>query len=144
VKKWVGLALATAALLVAALAFAETARLVPYPYERVWPAAVRFLRVNQKLKIVEKDLESGYVLFELVDDGKIFQGALELSRTKDPDRREATRLSLKIAGRPSYIEDALLLKLERKLKGELGEPLAPPPLPAPDAGVSQKPTSDPK
>jgi hypothetical protein len=119
------------------LAHADTAHLVAYPYERVWPAAVRFLRVDQKLKIVEKDQESGYVLFELTDDHKTFQGSLQLSRTKDPDRREATRLALKIGGRPSYVEDELLLKLERKLKDELGDP-APAPAPAaptaPDAG----------
>jgi hypothetical protein len=117
------------------LAHADTAHTVAYPYERVWPAAVRFLRVDLKLKIVEKDADSGYVLFELVDDGKTFQGALQLSRAKDPDRREATRLALKISGRPSYVEDELLLKLERKLKDELGDPAPalPAPLP-PDAG----------
>ena len=121
------------------LAHADTARTVSYPYERVWPASVRFLRVDQKLKIVEKDQESGYVLFELSDDGKTFQGSLQLSRAKDAERREATRLALKIAGRPSYVEDALLVKLEHKLKDELGDPAPPPPAPtpapaAPDAG----------
>ena len=120
------------------LAWADTARLVSYPYERVWPAAVRFLRVDQKLKIIEKDADSGYVLFELVDDGKVFQGALQLARAKDPDRREATRLALKISGRPSYVEDALLEKLEQKLRGELGDPApapVPPPKNAADAGT---------
>lgn len=122
------------------LAHADTARLVSYPYDRVWPAAVRFLRVDQKLKIVEKDQESGYVLFELADDGKTFQGALQLSRAKDGDRREATRLGLKISGRPSYVEDELLVKLERKLKDELGDPAPAPPAPAPpDAGPAPAP-----
>jgi hypothetical protein len=117
------------------LAYADTARTVSYPYERVWPAAVRFLRVDLKLKIIEKDQESGYVLFELADDGKTFQGSLQLSHAKDGDRREATRLALKIGGRPSYVEDELLLKLERKLKDELGDPAPPPPAPLlPDAG----------
>jgi hypothetical protein len=128
----------------AAVASAESARVLAYPYERVWPAAVRFLRVDQKLKIVEKDADAGYVLFEIVDDGKPFQGALQLSRTKDPDRRESTRVSLKIGGRPSYVEDRLLEKLEQKLRDELGDPApAPPPPPplekkgVPDAGSAQ-------
>ncbi len=128
---------------------AEIARLVAYPIDRVWPAAVRFLRVDEKLKIIEKDADSGYVLFELVQDGKTFQGSLQLSRTKDPDRREATRLALKIAGRPSYVEDALVERFERKLKEELGDPAPPPPAPAPppasskDAGTAEKPKATP-
>jgi hypothetical protein len=122
-------------LLWVSLAHADTAHTVAYPYERVWPAAVRFLRVDLKLKIIEKDADTGYVLFEFADDGKTFQGALQLSRTRDADRREATRLALKIAGRPSYVEDELLLKLERKLKDELGDPAPAPPAPLPpDAG----------
>ena len=135
---------------VAGPAHADTARLVAYPYDRVWPAAVRFLRVDLKLKILEKDGEAGYVLFELVDDGKKFQGSLQLSRGVDPERREATRLGLKITGRPSYVEDALLVKLERKLKDELGDPAPPPPaapVPAParpDAGPGSSDSPKPK
>ena len=130
---------------VTAVAFAESARVLAYPYERVWPAAVRFLRVDQKLKIVEKDADAGYVLFELVDDGKAFQGALQLSRTKDPDRRESTRVSLKIGGRPSYVEDRLLEKLEQKLRDELGDPApAPPPPPVQKKGVPDAGSAQPK
>jgi hypothetical protein len=113
------------------LASTGTAHVAPYPYERVWPAAVRFLRVDLKLKITEKDQDSGYVLFELVDDGKTFQGALELARVKDDSRRDATRLMLKIPGRPGYVEAAILDKLDAKLKDELGDPAPPPPEPAP-------------
>jgi hypothetical protein len=129
--------------LVATVAYADTARSVSYPYERVWPAAVRFLRVDLKLKIIEKDADAGYVLFELAEDRKTFQGSLQLSRAKDPDRREATRLALKIAGRPSYVEDELLVKLERKLKEELGDP-APAPAPAPPAAPAPAPDAGPK
>jgi hypothetical protein len=130
--------------LVAAIAHADTARSVSYPYDRVWPAAIRFLRVDLKLKIIEKDADAGYVLFELVDDGKSFQGSLQLSRAKDPDRREATRLALKIAGRPSYVEDELLLKLERKLKEELGDPAPAPPAPTPAPPAAPAPDAGPK
>ena len=130
--------------LVATVAHADTARSVSYPYERVWPAAVRFLRVDLKLKIIEKDADAGYVLFELNEDRKTFQGSLQLSRSKDPDKREATRLALKIAGRPSYVEDELLVKLERKLKDELGDPAPAPvaPAPAPPAAPAPAPAPD--
>jgi hypothetical protein len=134
--------LAAAVMLVVSVAGADTARVQPWPYERVWPAAVRFLRVDRKLKVIEKDEESGYVLFEFVDDGKTFQASMELSRTEDDYGRKATRVQFKISGRPGYVEDALLEKLELKLKDELGEP-APPPkkaepepkAPKADAGV---------
>jgi hypothetical protein len=121
---------ASFALGIGAVAWADSARVLSYSYDRVWPAAVRFLRVDLKLKIIEKDADAGYVLFELVDDGKPYQGALQLSRTKDLDRREATRVALKIGGRPSYVEDRLLEKLEQKLKDELGDPAPAPPPPA--------------
>jgi hypothetical protein len=119
-----------------ATALAETVRVAPWPTERVWPAAVRFLRVDLKLTIVEKDSDAGYVLFELVDDGKVFPGSLELSRRKDGEGREATRVVMKIPGRPAYVEDRLLEKLDRKLKEELGAPAPPPKPPADEADDS--------
>lgn len=135
-----GLAGALLALPLARRAWAAGAvRVVSYAYDRVWPAAVRFLRVDRKLKILEKDENAGYVLFEIVDDGKTYQGALELSRTRDDSRREATRLAMDISGRPSYVADALLEKLELKLRDELGDPLPPPPAPEPPP---QKPSGD--
>jgi hypothetical protein len=101
----------------------------------VWAASIRFLRIDRGLKITERDQEAGYLLFEYKDDGKVFQGALELTPTEDAERRKATRIALKIDGRPSYIEDTLLEKLEEKLREDLGDPAPPPPPPPADAGV---------
>jgi hypothetical protein len=110
-----------ALLLISSLAFAgEAAVVYPWGKDKVWPAAVRFLRIDRKLKVTEKDEAAGYVMFELQQDGKTFTGTLELARVDGEDGGEATRAELKIDRRPSYVADTLLEKLGDKLKKELG------------------------
>jgi hypothetical protein len=108
-----------------------------YPYERVWPAAVRFLRIDAGVELLEKDADAGYVLFELEDDGKTFKGALEVIRIKDSDGRDAVRLMLRLEDRPSYMEIGMLKRLVRKLYVELG-----PPAPAPPKRKPKPPADD--
>lgn len=129
-------ALAGTVALTCATAAAAASRTVSHPYERVWPAAVRFLVVDEGLKVVDKDADTGYVVFELEDEGKTFRGALEVIRRTDRDRRPAVELVLRIDDRPSYMERILLDRLMRKLKRELGPEPAPPPgePEPPDAG----------
>lgn len=139
----------------ASTAAARSSREVSYEYDRVWPALVRFLRVDERLKITEKDAAAGYVLFDFSDgkgekdgkdgkDGKegkrSFPGAAELSRTLDATGRSATRVVIRIADRPDYIESALLERFTLKLREELGEPSPPPPSPPP----TTQPDSPPK
>lgn len=107
-------------------AHAKAQREVSYPFEQVWPAALRLLRVDEKHTIVEKDEQAGYILFELTDEGKVWQGSMELVRTKDSRERDATKVMVTIPGRPDYMGDQLLDKLKVKLREELGEPVAPP------------------
>src|SRR5690606_21975579 len=61
-------------------AAAKSQKKLRYTYEQVWPAALRFLRVDEGFTIVEKDAEAGYVLFEVAEDGKRFRGSLEIVR----------------------------------------------------------------
>ncbi len=75
---------------------ARSQREVAHAYDEVFPAAVRFLRIDAGLKIIEKDAEAGYVLFELAEDGKTFRGALELVRIKD-----GVRLIIRVDDRPT-------------------------------------------
>jgi hypothetical protein len=103
----------------------------------VWPAAVRFLRVDEKLKLVEKDADAGYVLFDLADEGKVFRGSLEVIAVV-VDRRPSVRFVIAIEDRPSYLEIGMLQRLERKLRAELGSP-APAPTPAPPAPPTAPP-----
>src|SRR5665647_866238 len=57
---------------------ARSEKTLAYPRDAVWPTAVRFLVVDEHVKVIEKDAEAGYVLFEIKDDGKVFRGSLEV------------------------------------------------------------------
>lgn len=114
---------------------AKTEKTVAHPAARVFPAAVRFLRIDERLAVVEKDPEAGYVLFELRQDGKTFPGALELVAVES-NGRSAVRLVLRIEDRPSYVEAAMIERLERKLRAELGRETAKP------VGKSTSPRGD--
>lgn len=114
----------------AGTAGARADKTLAYRREQAWPTAVRFLVVDEHARITEKDADAGYVMFELRDDGKTFRGALELA-TVDHDGRSAVRFVLQIADRPSWVEIAMLARLERKLAAELGSPSPPPAAPPP-------------
>ena len=126
-------------LLVAALSSAAGARAdktLAYTRETVWPTAVRFLVVDEKVKVTDKDGDAGYVLFELKDEGKTYRGSLEVM-TVVKDKRTSVKFVLQIQDRPEWMEVAMLNRLERKLKSELGSPS---PLPVPS---EPKPTEPP-
>jgi hypothetical protein len=127
-------------LLVATPAVAKSARELGYGYDQVWPALVRFLRVDEKLKLTEKDEGSGYILFELADGKKTFAGAAELTRITDGSGRAATRVAVRIEDRPSYMEAGILDRFADKLREELGAPPPPPPAsqPAPEQGEKKE------
>ena len=90
---------------------------------------MRFFRLDEKLKIVEKDAEAGYLVIELSEQGKTFPGSVEYVKATDRRGRKITRLILKIDERPAYVEEGMLERLERKLRDELGPPAPPPPPP---------------
>ena len=120
-------ALALALALGTVPAAARSEKTLAYPREQAWPTAVRFLVVDEHAKVTEKDADAGYVMFELRDDGKLFRGSLEVVPIQR-DGRTVVRFVLQIADRPSWLEIAMLARLERKLHAELGSPA-----PAPDA-----------
>jgi hypothetical protein len=102
-----------AVFLFASIASAKTQRELAYPYAEVWPAMLRFLRVDEKLNILEKDADAGYILFELQDGKKTFRGSAEVAKAGD-----ATRVIITLKDRPSYMEEGLLERFEQKLKEE--------------------------
>lgn len=127
------------------VAWGHAEKTLIYGFDRVWPAAVRFLRVDEGLTITEKDADAGYVLFELREDGKTFPGALELVRTADRGR-DAIHLVLRIEDRPEYVEQGILDRLETKLLRELGDPpppVKPPPRETPKDAPKDPPPADP-
>ena len=118
-------------------ASARSEKTVAYRRDQVWPTAVRFLVVDEHLKVTEKDADAGYVMFELREDGKTFRGALEVM-TIVRDGRTLVRFVLQIEDRPSWIELAMLARLETKLRAELGSP-SPPPSPSPGPSPPAEP-----
>jgi hypothetical protein len=106
-------------------AYARSEKIEPWDPAQVFPIAVRFLRIDVGVKIVEKDADDGYVLFDLDEDKRTFRGALELVKTHEGGR-DSVRLVLRIDDRPDYEEQMLLDRLDVKLREELGAPKDPP------------------
>ena len=122
-------ALAAAALVAPSRAAARTQATLSYSYDKVWPTVIRFLRIDERLRVTEKDAEAGYVLFELEDDGYTFRGSIELAKVRDQERRNASLIVVHINDRPAYMEQGLIDRLHQKLRRELGDPVDPPPPP---------------
>jgi len=123
--------IATGLLAAPALPWARTLDVVPYPITNVWPAAVRFLRVDRDFPVREKDEAAGYVLFEFTDGPKPCRASLELIRVLDPEGRDATRLAVAIPDLPKRYERMLLDRLAAKVRDDQGPPAPPPPKPEP-------------
>lgn len=112
------------ALPAAALARSE-GRTLGYPRDHVWSTTVRFLVVDEKAKVIEKDPDAGYVLFEIKEDGKSYRGSLEII-TVMTDGRPSIKFAIHVHDRPLWREAGMVERLERKVRTELG---APPPAP---------------
>jgi hypothetical protein len=124
---------------------ARSAAVLPYPLGDVWSTAVRFVRVDRGYTVREKDEESGYLLFDMVEGAKTYKGSLELIRALDEHGRDATRAVFSIPDLPRHFETMLLDKLSGKVRDERGSPAPPPPPrkpPAerPDAGRPKEPS----
>ncbi len=143
--KWPAAFAIASALQVAApaVANARTERTFGYSAATVFGTAVRFLRVNEAVRVLEKDADAGYILFELVDGKRSFRGSIEVLAI-EKDGRTAVRFIIQIADQPSYIEMAMMERLERKLHDELGTPISAPSKPAPAKAPAEPAPSPPK
>jgi hypothetical protein len=127
--------LATVLVIAPLIAEARSEKTLGYQRDVAWPAAVRFIRVDAHLKVIEKDAEAGYLLFELKEDKKTFRGSLEVIEVVR-DGHHQVRFVMQIEDRPEWLELEYLNQLEYKLRAELGAP-APSPTP-------KKPADEPK
>jgi|WetSurMetagenome_2_1015567.scaffolds.fasta_scaffold575950_2 hypothetical protein len=118
-------ALAAYLLLDPALSSARTLDVVPYPIESVWPAAVRFLRVDRDFPVREKDDAAGYILFEYTDGPKPCKASIEFIRITDAEGRDATKLAVSIPELPRRYERTLIDKMVAKMRDDLGPPAPP-------------------
>ena len=96
----------------------------PYPFSRVWTAAVRLVRVDFESTITEKDKDSGYFLFEFTDGAKSHPGSVEVVKVMTGGI-ESVRVIVQVPAMPSYVEQMMLDRLNRKLGQEYGAPQAP-------------------
>lgn len=116
-----------ATLLAAAPAAARSQRDLPWTLSQTWTAAIRLLRLDLEFPITERDQDAGFILFQYVDGEHRTPGSLEIVERPLPDGRAGVRVVLTLSAQPSYIELHVIDRLERKLRDEVGEPLAPRP-----------------
>lgn len=110
-------ALATAPLFVVGEARAKASYDSAYTLEQTWNSALRLVRVDLGMKVLEKDDKAGYILFEYVDKGTTSAASLELLV-----QEKSIRVVCQIPKFPSYHEAVLLDHLARKLREENGTP----------------------
>jgi hypothetical protein len=134
------LLLAVALCVASSPALARSQKTLAYPRSESYAAALRFIRVDENLKVTEKDSDAGYVLFELREEKKVFRGSLEMIEVVQ-DGRRAVRFVMTLQDRPEWLELLYLQRLEQKLRLELG---APAPVPSPKREEeAPKPPRDP-
>ncbi len=93
-----------------------------YGYDRTWNAALRMVRVDMGLKVVEKDEASGYLLFEYKSSEsgqKATSGSIELIRGREDS---PVKVVVQLPQMPRYHEQVLIDGLARKLRAEYGDP----------------------
>lgn len=94
-----------------------------YPFDQVWNAAIRLVRVDLGFEVVERDPEGGFVLFKYRGDAGTFNASLEIVR---PAPGAKVGIVIQVPEMPRYTELWLLDRLNRKMRDEYG---APPPRP---------------
>jgi hypothetical protein len=113
--------LALACLATPAPSQARKQREFAYAFDQVWNAALRLVRVELRCPITDRDPEGGYVLFEYEANGKRYPGSVELvAQTRTG--QVATVAVVQVKGMPSYVEQMVLDKLDKKLLAEFGPP----------------------
>ncbi len=94
----------------------------PYPFDETYATALRLLRVDMGFKILEKDKDLGYVLFEYtsIESGtRVSSGSIEIVETK-----KGTSVAINVPAMPQYHEQMLIDALAKKLEKEYGTPPA--------------------
>lgn len=99
---------------------ASVAMTSPYTFEQTFGTAIRLIRVDLGLKITEKDVDAGYLLFEYTspESGKTPRpGSIEVVRGK-----EGVHVAVQLPSLPRYHEQMILDSLTKKLAAEHGDP----------------------
>ncbi len=110
-----------------------------YSMAQTYHAALRLLRVDLGLKILERDPEAGYLLFEYrspESGSRAVSGSMELV-----DAGRVVTVLVQIPAMPHYHEQVLTDRLARKLREEYGDPPRKSERSNPDAGAATPPTT---
>ncbi|MDB4932423.1 MAG: hypothetical protein JWM10_4907 [Myxococcaceae bacterium] len=135
--------------LASATAEARTVRDEPYSMETTWNAAVRLVRIDMGMPILERDQDMGFFTFSYREGARTVPGSVEMVRT-EVDGRPGARIIVQIPQMPTYVESLILTRLARKLRSEFGEPPPPvvrrptPPPSTPSEGTPDRRPGDPE
>ncbi len=91
-----------------------------YTYAQTFASALRMIRVDNGFKILERDQDMGYILFEYTSPesrDRVSPGSIQLAATD-----ELVRVSIDLPAMPSYHEAVLASSLGKKLVAEHGAP----------------------
>jgi hypothetical protein len=122
--------------------FLKHQRQVSYPFDQVWPTAVRYLRVERGYEIADRDKDSGYIVFTFEHGSNKANGSVEfLSDLDDEGRKSVTMISSTSRG-PSHLPFAILDGIATKLREERGQPARPPSPPAAPPPTEEVPDED--
>lgn len=123
--KIVALSLFSAVLLGINSSSARLEQRLDYSKTQSFQAALRYLRVDHGYVVIEKDPESGYLLFEYPKrDSGMTQGSIEVV-----EREKSVALVVQLPQMPSYHERMLIEGLLKKLRDDYGAPPAREPSP---------------
>lgn len=142
------MSVATATVHAAAMAIVEK-RVLSYPYDQVWPTAIRYLRVDRGYDIQDKDADAGYLLFAFELPGadpdvpRVGQGSMELVRTRDAADRPAVQIQVATHAGPVHLPYTIVDGLAAKVRDERGQPAQPPSSPPSPSPPPKPPQNDP-
>lgn len=112
-------------------------RTISYPLDQVWPATLRYLRVDRGYTLVDRDSEAGYILFDVPltrpgdTEARVARGSIEMFSTEDMSGRPSVRVQVSTDAGPSHLPHAIAEGLAQKLRRERGNPAPPPSPPTP-------------
>lgn len=105
------------------VSWSRAEEVLSYTKAQSFRSALRYLRVDQGFEILEKDMESGYLLFSYPpsasrsEDAPKVRGSVEVI-----ERTNATALVVRLPELPSYHERMLIEGLLEKLRRDYGAP----------------------
>jgi hypothetical protein len=125
------------------LALIENRRVLSYPFEQVWPTAIRYLRIDRGYEVTDRDEEAGFMLFEFpLEGGRIGSGSVEMFATEDASGRASVSLAVNTGAGPVHLPNSILDGIAAKVRSERGQPVDPPKKEEPPPPKQEEPDED--